>query len=244
MFFALSAAILIISLLLSRRLSNALSKMADEIGAMDADFGDAALSIPNTKDEIELLAVKFNQLLTNLSQAFKFQSHFIHHISHELKTPIAVLVSNFERLEKLEDLAELKRSVQQQKEGIKELANIINALLELSKYETKQAGNFTDSIRVDELLFDVIEELKLMDETTAFNFTIAEAIENENQLTIKGNLRLLKTAFINLLKNARQYSHNNKPEIIISPTPNGIAIQFINDGDIIKAGEQTYLFTH
>ena len=44
----------------------------------------------NRKDEIEQLAITFNEMLTNLEIAFKNQEDFVSNASHELRTPLTV----------------------------------------------------------------------------------------------------------------------------------------------------------
>ena len=45
------------------------------------------------KDEIEQLAITFNEMLTSLEIAFKNQEDFVSTASHELRTPLSVMIS-------------------------------------------------------------------------------------------------------------------------------------------------------
>src|SRR5690606_4915157 len=144
-----------------------------------------------------------------------FQKHAIHHISHELKTPIAVLVSNFEKIENESDTEKQKALIRHQKEDTRNLGDIINALLEISKAESGKDIR-SEEVRIDDLIFDIIEEVKILYPDFLFKVNISEKVTNENSLIIFGNHRLLKAAFSNLIANSVQYSPDNKAEIFIS----------------------------
>ena len=47
----------------------------------------------NKKDEIDQLAITFNEMLTNLEIAFKYQQDFVSNASHEFRTPLTVMIS-------------------------------------------------------------------------------------------------------------------------------------------------------
>ena len=52
----------------------------------------------NRKDEIDQLAITFNEMLTNLEIAFKNQEDFVSNASHELRTPLTVMISETDYL--------------------------------------------------------------------------------------------------------------------------------------------------
>lgn len=242
-FAIISVAILFVSNLLAGRISGPLNKMTSEIGTIDFALDNAHINVPDRRDEIHYLATRFNELMTSLHNAFSFQKHAIHHISHELKTPIAILVSNFDRIEKEKDPAQLQTLISNQKEDTKNLGDIINALLEISKIEAGST-KFVDKVRVDELIFDIIEELRTIHEEFNFSVEINGDIESEESLTITGNKRLLKSAFTNLAVNSMNYGTDHQARIVISPQQNSIQISFENKGQIISDVEVPFLFKH
>ena len=114
-FIVFSSVILITSYLLSRQITQPINLMASELKKINLDSKNNLLSVPNSKDEINILATRFNELMNRLNDAFAFQKHAIHHISHELKTPIAILVSNFEKMENEKDTTILQNQIKNQK---------------------------------------------------------------------------------------------------------------------------------
>jgi signal transduction histidine kinase len=241
-YFIIALLVVMIALYISRQISNPINKMAAEIGELNIE-SDKLINVPNTKDEISLLGEKFNELMTRLHESFAFQKHAVHHISHELKTPIAVLVSNFERIEQEADEVKRQVLISHQKENTRHLGDIINALLEISKAES---GNLQieDNIRMDDLVFDIIEQLKALHPNFIFRVDMDATVVDEEHLTVKGNERLLKAAFSNLIHNSLQYSNNGQSSIALTSKDDGLQIRIENRGATIGKNERQFLFRH
>jgi len=159
LFGLISGLILISSFALANRISKPIISMAAALKIINIETANHLLPIPEARDEIYLLTSRFNELMKRLQDSFSFQKHAVHHISHELKTPISILVSNLERLEKESDLGKIKTGINEQKEDTKILGDMINALLEIAKVETHSNLTFQE-IRMDELVFDWVSEMK------------------------------------------------------------------------------------
>ncbi|PKP47429.1 MAG: sensor histidine kinase, partial [Bacteroidetes bacterium HGW-Bacteroidetes-12] len=167
---------------------------------------------------------------------------FLGNISHELKTPISILVSNFERIEKETSIEKIQELIKFQKEDTKSLSDIINSLLEITKAETGYSL-IQDKIRIDELIFDVSDELKNV--YPNFQFLIEYSQENdENNLIISANIPLIKAALMNLMLNCIHYSSDKKGRILISCERNNLILSFENNGAIISIDESQFLFQH
>lgn len=234
---------LLITFYLSRQISSPINRMAKEISNLQFDDGESFITVPETKDEINYLARKFNELMDRLQKAFSYQNHVIHHISHELKTPITVLVSNFEKIEKERDLSAIQKMIINQKEDTIALSNTINALLEISKVEAGKSV-VKETVRVDEFVIDIIPKIKALYPDTDFMLDFAGDIPDESLLTVTGNSRLLSLAFTNLLINSARYSSDNASRIIIRPDDKQLKIAFINVGKPILNEERKYLFNY
>lgn len=242
-FLGISISILLITFYISKQISTPLNRMANEIEHIEIKAIENEITIPDTKDEINFLAQKFNELMKRLNESFAFQKHAIHHISHELKTPIAILVSNFEKMEKEKNIESLQTMIKNQKEDTKNLSDIINALLEISKADSGNTIS-TENIRIDELAYDVIDELKHLDNEFVFNVSISENISDENLLTIQANKKLIKLALVNLLLNGALYSNDNKVSLTLEIEKSMLVLKFINHGSTISKNEIPYLFQH
>jgi signal transduction histidine kinase len=243
-FILIAAVILFSSFFLSKQISQPINRMAYELNDLNFNSqSSGTITVPSSGDEIEMLAKRFNELMKRLNDAFSFQKHAIHHISHELKTPIAKLVSNLEKLESGNDPELLKAGLKNQKEDTKNLGDIINTLLEISKVES---GNKIDvgEVRVDELVFDVVEEIQILNETFSFEVQIGTNIHNEEDLRIVGNAKLIRLALVNLAANCIQYSDQPYATISISNSGTHLQIEFRNHGPVISDHEKQFIFQH
>jgi len=241
-FTSITIVLVLVSYYLSKKITQPIISITKKINSYNFDAAYSPIEFKDSKDEIAVLARQFNKFLKRMSEVFSFQKHAIHHISHELKTPIAILVSNFERIEKETDLNSMKALVQIQKEDTKSLSEIINSLLEIAKAESDDSL-MRNKVRVDELIFDVADELYTLYPDFQFSIEYSQ-VDEENNLVILANIRLIKAAISNLMINCIQYNKGNKARIILMNTIDNLIVEFENDGPVINEDEKQYLFQH
>ncbi|MCZ2247581.1 MAG: HAMP domain-containing histidine kinase [Bacteroidia bacterium] len=241
-FIGISIIILFVSFYLSGIITKPLIALTNKIKDFNIEQKYLPLESNDNTQELTILVSQFNLLMQKIREAYSFQKHAVHHISHELKTPISVLVSNLEKAEKEKDIEKIRLIVAEQKENSKSLGDIINALLEISKSETGKEL-IKSSIRIDELIFDISEELKYIYPDFIFSIEYKQA-NDENSLIIKGNESLIKSAFTNLMQNCIKYSDGNVAQITISCVNEELVLSFINQGETISTAEIPFLFQH
>lgn len=241
-FIAFSIIIILISFYLSKKITQPIVNITKKINSYNFETTYSPIEFEESKNEIAILARQFNMLMKKMNEVFSFQKHAIHHISHELKTPVAILVSNFERLEKETDMDKLKAAIRIQKEETKSLSEVINSLLEIAKAES-DFPLIQKNIRVDELIFDVADELNSLHPD--FRFLVEyTTTENENNLMVSANIPLLKAAISNLMINCIKYSPESSAKIVLSNQANLLNINFENRGPVITEDEKQFLFQH
>jgi two-component system, OmpR family, sensor histidine kinase ArlS len=238
----------LLSFYLSKAITVPITMLSRDMEAISPQNLAMRVQEPHTEDEIKFLAQKFNEVLERVEQAFRFQTHFTHHVSHELKTPLAILISNIERIQNErqagEDTIALNEHFNFQKEGLMEMANIMNALLDISKVESDSKSIVREKLRIDELLFECADTINSQYNQSKFNLSINPAIANESDLEVRGNTRMLKIALTNLLKNAVLYAKTYPVQVHISKEKNSLIINIENDGIQIQPNESILLFTH
>lgn len=240
---AICLSIVLIAYYLSGKITKSIVDVTRQINDFALDGAANTQVVAGTNDEVAILAQRFNELMTRMNEAFSFQKHAVHHISHELKTPIAVLVSDLERMERETDPAILRQMIHVQKENTKSLGEIINSLLEIAKTESGNAVT-TIQVRVDEMIFDLIDSFRALQPGFQFSMTYDESVVSDDSLSIRVNDRLFKSALTNLMQNCIQYSRDGKAEITINTQEGNLQIHFSNRGKVITQNEQAFLFQH
>lgn len=244
-FIIITGIVLFISHYLSRKISKPLTDLAETVATLNInDKNFKGLATDTTSYELRYLSEKFNQLLARTNDAFAFQKHAAQHISHELKTPLAVLVSELERAQNISDPVLKDQVIQNQIVRAKSLADIITILLEISKNETEDQLSLSN-VRVDELIFTSIEDLSMLHPDFRFEISFEPDDFKEGQLQLQANSILIKQAFLNIMRNCIAYSLKPQAQIIFNGNISGeIKISFINQGNPIKPEEEDNLFDH
>ncbi|MFZ1809111.1 MAG: HAMP domain-containing sensor histidine kinase [Cyclobacteriaceae bacterium] len=184
----------------------------------------------NGKDEIAQLAHTFNEMLNRLESAFKTQKNFIANASHELRTPLTAITGQLEvLLMKDRTSNEYKSSVRSILEDIKNLNGIANKLLLLAQTSNKDQDKAFTKLRVDELLWQVREELQKHHSDYKVEIKLSEELDDRH-LSIDGDEHLIKTAIANIIENACKYSDDQTVSISLLSQNNKLQISFRDHG--------------
>lgn len=245
LFIAITIVVLVVSLLLSNKISRPIVMLANKLNQYDlSDENAQEIVVEASSEELRQLTLRFNELIKRTNEAFTFQKHTIHHISHQLKTPIAVLVSELERIQQYNTLEEILPEIENQVIKTKSLGNIINVLLEISKIESGQKM-LKKPTRIDEIIFDTISELNIIYPKFHFEINYYPDDMDEECLIVALNPTLIRQAFQNLLTNCISYSNNPKAQIKLDcSSSEELKIHIINSGIPLTEAEQQQVFNH
>lgn len=197
------------------------------------------LATTRNNNELSRIANNFNDMLDRLQQSFEMRKSFVHHASHELRTPLASMLSQTEAaLHKEGTPEEYKKVLVSLKEDQMDLIELTNSLLLLSRYESYKSSIEWALLRIDEIIYDIIDMIKEVYPQANINLEFVSVPEDSNLLTIKGNGALIGAALRNLVKNAYLYSSDRKVNILIDAGTQGIKIVFDNKGKQLNSEEQ------
>ncbi len=195
----------------------------------------------NSLNEINLMTRAFNQMMNRIENAYMKQQEFTANASHELQTPLARIIMQIENLHEEEIHTEAtKNYLDNIKADASEMADLIHSLLLLTKLNNIAQEAFSEIKRIDEVLFDAIQENKLRMPYATIDFSMDES--DNYELEIPCNESLLKIAFGNLIKNAWLYSINAHCSIRFSQSKGKLSISFMSTGELLSSNERLLLF--
>lgn len=221
-----------------------LASLTAQMAAIGENELTTRIKIPINQNELTVLAENFNALLARLEQAFETQHSFVQYASHELRTPLATMLSETENaLSQFRSPETYRQTLDSLREEQSRLIDMTNSLLLLSQYKKARLAETTPQIRIDEVLYNTMDDLKVSapEYNTVLGFV--NAPDNESGLLVRGNEALLRTAFRNLLENACRYATAQAAQIHLVSQAGQLEIWFDNQGPTLSAVESQRLFT-
>ena len=180
-----------------------------------------------------------NHDITERKQTEKIKDEFIGMISHELKSPLTVLIGSLHvATDKNLPAADLPDILQSAISSSEELADIINNLLELSRAQMQRLRLDFEPFAISELTTKIVNSLGAKSKIHSITVDIQDNLPKLNADRLR-----IERVLTNLVDNAIKYSPNGG-EIILSVRKQGNEILFgITDHGIgISKQTQEHLF--
>lgn len=194
------------------------------------------------KDELTELAGTFNEMLERLEQSFDAQKDFVSNISHELRTPLSTIITELQLSENRErSIGEYKTVIHNILSDAQKLAKLCNSLLDVAKASYDASEITFREVRLDEVLLDAQNQVVKSD--PAFSISMSFEHELEEEIVVKGNEYLLRTAFINLMENACKFSGDKRCTVKIAVEGTSFSLRFEDKGIGIPEEDLAHIFT-
>lgn len=202
------------------------------------------LPVSVENDEISRLSTTINHLLDRIDESFRLQRMFVANVSHELKNPLTQISSQLEvALLNRRESTVYEETIRSVLDDVGELSTLTRDLLQLSQVNQASAvALLTDSVRLDELVWDIRDEVSAINSDYEVTVHFNELPEDFNQLAVPGNTALLRTALKNLTENACKFSSDGKALIEFHFSETAVLINVQNTGDPIPADDLPYIF--
>ncbi|MCM1225682.1 MAG: HAMP domain-containing histidine kinase [Lachnospiraceae bacterium] len=173
--------------------------------------GDFSVQIPNISEiadtgRFNIIIDHINKMTAELSGVETLRNDFIANVSHELKTPLAV-INNYGTLLQSPDLSEEERLeyAKAVTENSRRLANLITNILKLNKLENQQIYPKSEKYNLSEQLCECLLDFEFAWEQK--NLEIDTDID-EN-IFINADSELLSLVWNNLFSNAVKFTDNS-----------------------------------
>ena len=213
------------------RLSRAASKALDDESPHVSKFPRSAAA-----DEIGELSRNYAELLDRLREYNDYLRTLSRKLSHELRTPVAVIQTSLENLETDND--ERGTYLRRAREGLQRLNGILTAMSEANRLEESIRNNQLIPTNLAPLLDEVF--LAYQSVYTEQELRLAVAVESA---TVSGVADLLVQALDKLMENAASFCPaGGVIELALAKDKNSWAISVENDGPPLPPEMQDRLF--
>ena len=207
--------------------------------------------IENPKDsDIEVFANSFNEMadtivgnIDKMKSVDQLRRELIANVSHDLRTPLAILKGYIETLQmKKDSLTEKEKEeyLQITHENVDRLSNLINQLFEYSKLEAEQITPVKEPFSITELSHDLIAKFKVLAEQKQIDLQLNNPQEN---CMVYADVSLVERALQNLMENAIKYTEpNGQIRLSLNRKNDHVEIDITDTGTGIALSEQPFIF--
>jgi signal transduction histidine kinase len=195
----------------------------------------AAIALENfeLRDLMDRQTERFEERVSvraaRLKSMYESQSKFLVDVSHEFKTPLAILKMNAGVFADSED-AEQKRAWYVMDTTLDRLSRLVGNILDAARSGLPGDGSCKKSIVVKELLQDALDDCAILAEDKGVGLFLSS-----NEISVFGEWDKLKEVMLNLLSNALQHTlaggsifltaheSDGEAEIVVRDTGSGIS---------------------
>ena len=250
----ISVAVLIIGVLIAVVVSKNISRPISDIEAVSKkiamlDFSSSA-DEENSTAELASIAQSVNQMSRQLSlnmqeltaaneqlqkdieyrkQVEGYRREFIAGVSHEMKTPLALLQIYTENLKNNIQGIDKDYYCDTIVEETEKLSRMVSDMLEISSIDSGFVKMNLEDVDIAELCRDIINEYQPVLEAYQVNINLAEKV------VVSGDIKYLEQVIKNILNNAVQHTTvGGEIGIVLNCTENQVSLEISNEGEQIS----------
>lgn len=238
--FTIGLIIILLSLPISKIIAANIAKPLKQLEAYTKRIAnkewDSELHL-NSQDEIGRLAVAMNEMKLALKQADEEENKFLQSISHDLKTPVMVIMSYAQAIidgvyvDSAENTAKIiKNEAIRLEKKIKQVL-YLNTLDYVLDNEKEQ-----EEVYLDKLLYYLVRNFETIKPKLSWQLDI-----QTNEAVVIGNPDRIRVSIENILENQLRYA-SSKVEISLKEKESAWVIEIKNDGPLIPDKDLNQIF--
>ena len=235
--FALVAAVL---LWLATRISNRIRRLSDEAeAAIDARGRVTRLTTASDAgDEIGDLSRSFTTVLGRLARYNTYLEALASRLSHELRTPVAVVRSSLENLRSAHSLDETRTYLARAEEGLARLSAILSRMTEASRLEQSLSALEPERFDAAAVVRGCVEGYRLAYDSRTF-----ELAESAGPVMVLGAPDLLAQMLDKLVENAVDFASAGTPvRVRVAANEREVSLRVENRGSSLPDAIRDSLF--
>jgi len=199
------------------------------------------IPVPAAEDEISRLARLLNETFDRLQSSFEQVQRFAGDASHELKTPLALIRLNIERVAlDAQTAAGSRESLQDAIEQIHHLDRLIERLLFLSRAQAGEVELDRESFPADEFTKEFAHDAEMLAQAASRRFTVARCDPGP----VNADRARLRQVLLNLLSNALRVTPEGGLVELHSQLPSGggWTLRLVDEGPGVPADKLEAIF--
>ncbi|QUJ70277.1 proteobacterial dedicated sortase system histidine kinase (plasmid) [Photobacterium sp. GJ3] len=221
----------VILFLFASSLSNRIRQLRDQAEqSIDAQGRiREAIASSASRDEIGDLSRSLADMVSRLSQYNHYLENLSSRLSHELRTPVAVVRSSLDNLAMVQHDEDSQRYIDRAQEGIRRLGTILSSMTEATRIEQSLQGADREQFALDELIRGCIQGYQL-----AFPDYEFRVKTTDSTLMMHGAPDFLAQLLDKLIANATEFSEPGNPiEVTLSQNQAHAQLSISNLGPLL-----------
>lgn len=192
----------VVSIFMTRHTMSPVVKMTSSAKKISSTNLDTLLPVSKRDDELNNLANTFNDLFIRLKSDFDRERQFTSDVSHELKTPVAVILGQANLLRRWgkDDPAQLEKSLGTIINETKSMEAIITNLLQMSRLESGRVQPNWEIFDINQMFSRLKEETLSVKPETNFNY------DEKLDIKVHGDIELLHQVFTVIISNSLKFA--------------------------------------
>ncbi len=213
--------------------------------------GDLKARVDKAEDtDLSILSQSFNNMadtivsnIDAIKSVDRLRRELIANVSHDLRTPLAVMQGYIETLQIKNDTLSEEEKLQYLdilQNSSEKLSRLINQLFEYSKLEAKQVEPQKEPFPISELAMEVYHKYQVLAEKKNIKVNVEVA---DNLPLVFADISLVERAIQNLMDNALKFTpEGGYVNLIMNASQSNVEIRVKDSGPGIPEGEQSYIF--
>lgn len=215
-----------------RKLRNETESAIDSSGKIVGEIKASA-----TNDEIGDLSRTFNSVLSKLSQYNSYLENMASRLSHELRTPVAIVNSSLDNLSLEQHSSDNQVYIDRAKEGIARLSKILSNMSEATRLEQAIQRSDIEKFYLDEVLYGCSQGYRIAYPERQFSLDL-----KLKKLMISGSPELLAQMLDKIVANALEFSPDDSViKMALTGNSNAYKIYISNQGPLLPKNMQKEL---
>ncbi|HZW11055.1 MAG TPA: HAMP domain-containing sensor histidine kinase [Phycisphaerales bacterium] len=202
------------------------------------------IEVGHSSAEVEELTRELESARGRLEAAFSAQERFLSNVTHEIKTPIAVLLVEAQTLSHVDLPPQALEFVKSAEHEMTRLGQLVEGFLTLTRLRDSKAVVSSMACRANDLVMDSVDDCQLMASQHGVHLRPMLLSDDDTLETeMRGDAYLLTTMLNNLIRNAIRFSPPGETvTVVLERDPDRVRIAVADRGPGIPPDRMSTIF--